>query len=235
MNVATRQPYRQLTFSSQTQIFGLSLCKQSFIKTENRVSPMMKTFVYRTKFETEEICQTVYAPDIDSSVKKWIEVINGQMDENQKFNAEILLKINDEFENNRVELYKTKELNYLTYLIDNLPIVTYIDYLPKGHPDIIAKIYFLTAAEGGRKTPAFSGYRPQFEIEGVNGCTSADQLFIGKEIVFPGETVVSEIRMFSPQLFKGLLKEGSKFKLAEGARKIADGIVIRIVNKNLIN
>lgn len=88
--------------------------------------------------------------------------------------------------------------------------------------------------EGGRKTACTNGYRPQFEIPEVNMSTSASQTFIGRNKVYPGETVVAEIKMLSPQFFLGKLSVGKEFNLSEGRTIVARGTIIEVLTKSLL-
>ncbi|MGA9213219.1 hypothetical protein [Kaistella sp.] len=63
--------------------------------------------------------------------------------------------------------------------------------------------------------------------------TSGRQIYIGKEIVLPGETVEAEITMLSPQFFENKLFEGLEFKFIEGAKLIGTGKILKIANKDL--
>lgn len=99
--------------------------------------------------------------------------------------------------------------------------------------DFIATIYYKTTEEGGRKTPAKNGYRPQikFPFEVMQNC--ACQTFIDTEWVSPGETIEAEIRMFSSRVFEGRLSMGQIFELREGMRIVATGVIKEIINESL--
>ena len=101
--------------------------------------------------------------------------------------------------------------------------------------DFIAKLKYKTTEEGGRKTPAKSGYRPQVKFDFTEMQSSGQQLFIDKEIVFPGETVEAKIKILSPNYFAGCLTEGMKFEFREGATIIGTGEIKYIVNDKLEN
>ena len=88
--------------------------------------------------------------------------------------------------------------------------------------------------EGGRTTPVSSGYRPHIEFEGIpEVLTSGQQIFIDKEEVNPGDIVIADITILSYEYMKGKLKKGHKFIFCEGSRKIGDGEIIEIINKDL--
>ncbi|WP_298739904.1 hypothetical protein [uncultured Chitinophaga sp.] len=63
--------------------------------------------------------------------------------------------------------------------------------------------------------------------------TSGQQTFIERTTVYPGDTVVAEIRLSSPEQFAGQLKEGITFDFLEGARIIGKGKIQQIVNNRL--
>src|SRR5690242_12846043 len=100
-------------------------------------------------------------------------------------------------------------------------------------PDFIATVRYLTAEEGGRKSRANSGYRPQFKIADYEMQTSGQQIFIGRDIVMPGETVDAEVKILSPHLFLQRLYVGQPFEFREGARVVAKGKIKKIINEVL--
>ncbi len=100
--------------------------------------------------------------------------------------------------------------------------------------DFIAKLQYLTTEQGGRKTPAINGYRPQLKFDFTEMQTSGQQTFIGKETVFSGDTVEAKIKMLSPDYFAGCLKEGMEFEFREGSRIIGTGEIKYIVNDKLL-
>lgn len=105
--------------------------------------------------------------------------------------------------------------------------------IDKGEADFIASLTYLTTEEGGRKTPTFSGYRPQTKFDFSELETSGQQVFIDRTIVYPGDTVEAEIRIISADYFTGKLKEKMKFDFREGAKIIGTGQIKHIVNDKL--
>lgn len=103
----------------------------------------------------------------------------------------------------------------------------------KDKPDFIAKLIYTTTEEGGRESPAHSGYRPQVKFDFEKIQTSGEQIFIDKEIVCPGETVMAKISIISDHLFKHKLFIGLKYEFREGERVIGTGEIIEILNKEL--
>ena len=100
--------------------------------------------------------------------------------------------------------------------------------------DFIANLKYFTTEEGGRVTPAKSGYRPQLHFAFESIITSGQQIFLDREWVCPGENINAEITMPSPQFFENKLFEGLQFKFCEGAKIIGTGTILKIVNKKLI-
>lgn len=99
--------------------------------------------------------------------------------------------------------------------------------------DFIAVLTYKTTHEGGRETPACSGYRPQVKFPFSEMQTSGQQTFIEKEWVYPGDTVKANIKILSVDLFAHCLDEGMDFEFREGSRIIGTGKIIEIVNEKL--
>ncbi|MBL7789729.1 MAG: hypothetical protein JNL75_07895 [Chitinophagales bacterium] len=99
--------------------------------------------------------------------------------------------------------------------------------------DFIAILSYRTTDEGGRLTPAKSGYRPQVKFDFTEMQTSGQQTFIDKDTVFPGDTVEAKIKILSPDYFAGCLTEGMQFEFREGATVIGTGEIKYIVNDKL--
>ena len=99
--------------------------------------------------------------------------------------------------------------------------------------DFIAELTYYTTEQGGRKTPASSGYRPQVKFDFTEKQTSGQQTFIDKEIVYPGERVLAKIKILSPDFFADSLEKGMKFEFREGAKVIGVGELKNIINDRL--
>ncbi len=99
--------------------------------------------------------------------------------------------------------------------------------------DFIAELQYLTTEQGGRKTPANSGYRPQVQFDFTEMQTSGQQTFIDKEIVYPGDKVDAKIKILSPDYFANCLTEGMNFEFREGSTLIGTGQIKYIVNDKL--
>ena len=100
-------------------------------------------------------------------------------------------------------------------------------------PDFIAKVRFLTSEEGGRTGYAASGYRPAFKLPDQTEMTSAEQKFEGTDIVYPGQEVISTIRIIWVEAFAQKLSIGTDFELREGPRIVAKGQIIEVINERL--
>ena len=93
--------------------------------------------------------------------------------------------------------------------------------------DIEAEITFVTTEAGGRKTPAFSGYRPQFYCDGYD--YDAEQTYPDVAQVNPGDTVRAFLRFAAPDLLENKIVEGKVFLIREGSRTVAFGKVTQIL------
>ncbi|WPO77076.1 hypothetical protein [Flavobacterium sp. KACC 22761] len=99
--------------------------------------------------------------------------------------------------------------------------------------DFIAILNYRKTEDGGRKTPAHSGYKPSIKFDFAEMQTTGYQKFIERNIVFPGETVEAEIKILGVEYFAGQLKEKMKFEFNEGPYLIGTGIIKHILNNKL--
>jgi len=99
---------------------------------------------------------------------------------------------------------------------------------PKYPPDIEAEITFLPTEQGGRKGPAFSGYRPHFYYDGHNW--DALHEYPDVERVLPGQTVRTWLRFLSPDRHVGRIRDGMEFQIREGSRVVGHGRVTKILH-----
>ena len=90
------------------------------------------------------------------------------------------------------------------------------------HTKFTANVYVLTKDEGGRHTPFFPGYRPQFYIRTTDVTGSIK--FEG-EMVMPGDNVVMEVELINPVA----IEEGMRFAIREGGRTVGAGVVDKII------
>ena len=92
------------------------------------------------------------------------------------------------------------------------------------HTTFSAEVYVLAKEEGGRHTPFFPGYRPQFYIR-TTDVTGAITLPAGVEMAMPGDNVTLQIRLLAPIA----LEPGFRFAIREGGRTVGAGAVIQIL------
>lgn len=105
--------------------------------------------------------------------------------------------------------------------------------LENSTADFIAILTYKTADQGGRKTAAKTGYRPQVKFDFAERQTSGQQTFIDRELVFPGDTVEAEIKILSVEYFANRLTEKMQFEFREGATVVGTGIIKHIINDKL--
>ncbi len=94
----------------------------------------------------------------------------------------------------------------------------------KPHAKFKAEIYVLSKDEGGRHTPFFNGYRPQFYFR-TTDITGAVELGDGVEMVMPGDNVTVEVTLINPIA----MDEGLRFAVREGGRTVGAGVVASII------
>ena len=92
------------------------------------------------------------------------------------------------------------------------------------HTKFEAEIYILSKEEGGRHTPFFNGYRPQFYFR-TTDVTGACELPAGTEMVMPGDNVQMTVTMIDPIA----MDEGLRFAIREGGRTVGAGVVAKII------
>ena len=91
------------------------------------------------------------------------------------------------------------------------------------HTKFTAEVYVLTKEEGGRHTPFFNGYRPQFYFR-TTDVTGVIELPAGTEMVMPGDNVDMTIELITPIA----MEEGLRFAIREGGRTVGSGVVSKI-------
>ena len=92
------------------------------------------------------------------------------------------------------------------------------------HTEVEAEIYILTKEEGGRHTPFFKGYKPQFYIR-TTDVTGDVVLPEGTEMVMPGDTVNLGVKLVAPVA----VEEGMRFAIREGGKTVGAGVVTKIL------
>ena len=92
------------------------------------------------------------------------------------------------------------------------------------HTKFNAEAYVLTKEEGGRHTPFFNGYRPQFYFR-TTDVTGVVKLPDGTEMIMPGDNINVEIELITPVA----MDDGLKFAIREGGRTVGAGVVTKII------
>ncbi len=92
------------------------------------------------------------------------------------------------------------------------------------HTKFKAEVYVLTKEEGGRHTPFFNGYRPQFYFR-TTDVTGVIELDGGAEMVMPGDNITTTIELITPIA----IEEGLRFAIREGGRTVGSGVVAEII------
>jgi elongation factor Tu len=94
----------------------------------------------------------------------------------------------------------------------------------KPHTDFEAEVYVLSREEGGRHTPFFNGYRPQFYLR-TTDVTGNIELAEGVEMIMPGDNTTMKVHLIQPIA----LEEGLRFAIREGGRTVGAGAVTKII------
>lgn len=92
------------------------------------------------------------------------------------------------------------------------------------HTDFEAEVYILTKDEGGRHTPFFTGYKPQFYVR-TTDVTGEVTLAAGTEMVMPGDTVTFKVKLVAPVA----LEAQTRFAVREGGKTVGAGVVTKII------
>jgi elongation factor Tu len=91
------------------------------------------------------------------------------------------------------------------------------------HTEFSSEVYILTKEEGGRHTPFFKGYKPQFYFR-TTDVTGEVELPADKEMVMPGDTVTFNVKLLAPIA----MEQGLRFAILEGCRNVGAGVVTKI-------
>ena len=94
----------------------------------------------------------------------------------------------------------------------------------KPHTHFTAEVYVLSKDEGGRHTPFFNNYRPQFYFR-TTDVTGAIELPEGKEMVMPGDNVSITVKLINPIA----MEEGLRFAIREGGKTVGSGVVAKVI------
>jgi elongation factor Tu len=91
------------------------------------------------------------------------------------------------------------------------------------HTEFDSEVYILTKEEGGRHTPFFKGYKPQFYFQ-TTDVTGEVELPADKEMVMPGDTITFKVKLLAPIA----MEQGTHFAIREGGRTVGAGVVTKI-------
>ena len=92
------------------------------------------------------------------------------------------------------------------------------------HTKFEAEVYVLSKEEGGRHTPFFKGYRPQFYFR-TTDVTGECELPAGVEMVMPGDNISMVIKLIAPIA----MEDGLRFAIREGGRTVGAGVVAKVI------
>jgi len=93
----------------------------------------------------------------------------------------------------------------------------------KPHTDFEAEVYILKKEEGGRHTPFFSGYKPQFYVR-TTDVTGEVTLAEEGKMVMPGDTITFKVKLVAPIA----LEDNTRFAIREGGKTVGAGVVTKI-------
>ena len=162
--------------------------------------------VERGKVKVGETIQIVGIKDTIETTVTGVEMFNKQLDQAQAGdNAGILLRGTKKEDVHRGQVLAAK--NSVT-----------------PHTEFEAEVYVLSKDEGGRHTPFFSGYKPQFYIR-TTDVTGEVTLADGVEMTMPGDTATFKVKLVAPVA----LEEGGNFAIREGGKTVGAGVVTKIV------
>ncbi|MCH7529623.1 elongation factor Tu [Patescibacteria group bacterium] len=163
--------------------------------------------IERGKVKVGEEVEIIGIKDTTKTTVTGIEMFNKQLDEGQAGdNAGILLR-------------GTKKENiHRGQVLAKTGSVT-------PHTDFEGEVYILSKDEGGRHTPFFTGYKPQFYIR-TTDVTGEVTLAEGTEMVMPGDTVTFKVKLVAPVA----LEEQQRFAVREGGKTVGAGVVTKVIS-----
>ena len=133
----------------------------------------------------------------------------------------------DEFTDLTIDCKKCKQSFKLEALVEKDDLERGMVLAKKGtinpHTKFSAEVYVLTKEEGGRHTPFFPGYQPQFYIR-TTDVTGKIELPKGVEMVMPGDNIQMEVELIVPVA----IEEGMRFAIREGGHTVGAGVVSKI-------
>src|SRR5688500_6838273 len=153
----------------------------------------VKLYKYRVDKREDIFPKNIYADNVDSSMRKWMDYINEPETRGQD-KAELKTLVNQGRHSQIKRVDSSHDTYFITLAKDNSHLTVLIDEI-EITPDFIADLKYFPTDKGGRKGFAASGYRPHVRFPFSRNLTSGEQIFWDKDIVFPGETVRAQIRI----------------------------------------
>ena len=101
-------------------------------------------------------------------------------------------------------------------------------------PHFTALLTYTSSEDGGRQTPALSGYRPGIKFPFHDGLFTGAQKFIDTDLAFPGDIINAEITLVDTEYLKGKIYEGLDFDFFEGSNRIGHGVIKKILDTGLL-
>jgi len=95
-------------------------------------------------------------------------------------------------------------------------------------PHFLALLTYNKTEDGGRKTPALSGFGCGIKFPFFDGLFTGIQKFTDTELAFPGDVINAEITLVNSEFFKGIIYEGLNFDFFEGSNLIGHGVIKKI-------
>jgi translation elongation factor EF-Tu-like GTPase len=106
---------------------------------------------------------------------------------------------------------------------------------PSSLPDLEAQVRYLSSSEGGRKSPVYSGYRPNHDFGLPGELNDGQHEYPGREWVQPGDSATALLWLLAPERQRRRLYVGFEFKVQEGPRIVGIGTITNVLNAELRN
>jgi hypothetical protein len=191
----------------------------------------MRLYKYRVDGRQDIYPRSIYANNVDGSLKKWIDyVFEPEIPGQDK--TELRSFLNHGKVSGIKRLGDCKDIYYLMLTMESGRLTVYIDEIDIT-PDFIADLEYLPTEKGGRKEYAASGYRPHVRFPFSENMTSGEQIFWDRDKVFPGERARAQIRILDHDTFENALDIGIKFQICEGANVVGTGVIVEVRNERL--
>ena len=177
-----------------------------FASTENKIRVILQQGIERGKVKVGEEVEIIGIKDTAKTTVTGIEMFNKSLQEGiAGDNAGILLRG-----------VKKEDLHRGQVLAKPGSVTP--------HTDFTAEVYILKKEEGGRHTPFFTGYKPQFYIR-TTDVTGEVTLAEGVEMVMPGDTATFTVKLVAPVA----LEQEQRFAIREGGKTVGAGVVTKVI------